>query len=226
MIELSSLSKAYGTFCAVDGISVTLPRGSTTVIQGPSGSGKSTLLRLIAGLERPSEGEIRIDGELVSTPSWVRPPGERNVGLVFQETALWPHLTLARNVAFGLLGRPKDEVARRVQEILEAMELSALKARYPSQLSGGEARRVAIARTLVVNPAYLLLDEPLTHLQLELKLRLLRGIRKQAEVRGVTLVYVSHDIEEARRLGGRKLRMTGGRLLGDGLPERGSDGDN
>jgi iron(III) transport system ATP-binding protein len=215
MIELRGVSKHYGPVCALDAVTVTLPRGSTTVIHGPSGSGKTTLLRLIAGLERPSEGMIHIDGELASTPAQARPPQERSVGLVFQDAALWPHLTVAQNVAFGLLGRPRREIARRVGEMLSAMDLSGFEKRYPSQLSGGEARRVAIARTLVVNPRYLLLDEPLTHLQPELKLRLLEGIRTQAAARDVTLVYVSHDLEEGRRLGGRRLKMVGGRLASD-----------
>lgn len=213
MIELLGVSKHYGPICALDSVTLTLNRGSTTVVHGPSGSGKTTLLRLIAGLERPSEGEIHIDGELASTPARVHPPQERNVGLVFQDAALWPHLTVAQNVAFGLLGRPKQEIARRVDEVLAAMDLAGLEKRYPNQLSGGEARRVAIARTLVVNPRYLLLDEPLTHLQPELKLRLLEGIRTQTAARDITLVYVSHDLKEGRRLGGRRLRMVGGRLV-------------
>jgi iron(III) transport system ATP-binding protein len=185
------------------------------LINGPSGSGKTTLLRLIAGLERPSSGEIFIDGELASTPSWVRRPQERNVGLVFQDTALWPHLTVAQNVAFGLLGQPRQEIARRVDEMLSEMDLTGFGKRYPNQLSGGEARRVAIARTLIVGPRYLLLDEPLTHLQPALKLRLLEGIREQASSRDVTLLYVSHDLEEGSRLGGRMLKMVDGRIVSD-----------
>jgi len=215
MIELLGVSKHYGPVCALDSVSLTLPRGTTTVINGPSGSGKTTLLRLIAGLERPSSGEIHIDGELVSTPAWVRPPQERNVGLVFQDAALWPHLTVAQNVGFGLLGRPRQDIARRVDKMLSAMDLTGFEKRYPNQLSGGEARRVAIARTLIVNPRYLLLDEPLIHLQSALKLRLLEGIREQASARDVTLLYVSHDLEEGRRLGGRLLEMTSGRIISD-----------
>lgn len=220
MIELREVSKHYGPVCALDSVSLTLPRGSTTVINGPSGSGKTTLLRLIAGLERPSDGEIHIARALASTSEWVCPPQERNVGLVFQHAALWPHLTVAQNVGFGLLGRPRQEIARRVDEMLSAMDLIGFEKRYPNQLSGGEARRVAIARTLIVNPRYLLLDEPLTHLQPELKLRLLAGIRDQAAARDVTLVYVTHDLEEGRRLGGRTLEMVGGRLVSDTGPEQ------
>ena len=215
MIELLGISKHYGPVCALDSVSLTLPRGSTTVIHGPSGSGKTTLLRLIAGLERPSEGQIHIRGELASTPARVRPPQERNVGLVFQDAALWPHLSVAQNVAFGLLGQPRQEIDRRVGEMLSAMDLNGFEKRYPNQLSGGEARRVAIARTLIVDPRYLLLDEPLTHLQPALKMRLLECIRHQAAARDVTLVYVSHDLEEARRLGGRKLKMVGGHVVSD-----------
>jgi iron(III) transport system ATP-binding protein len=215
MIELVGVSKHYGSACGLDSVSLTLPRGSTTVISGPSGSGKTTLLRLIAGLERPSEGEIHIDGALASKPAWVRPPQERNVGLVFQDAALWPHLTVTQNVAFGLLGQPRQEIARRVERMLSAMDLTGFEKRYPNQLSGGEARRVAIARTLIVNPRYLLLDEPLIHLQPALKLRLLEGIREQASARDITLLYVSHDLEEGRRLGGRMLKMAGGCIIPD-----------
>lgn len=222
MIELRGVSKHYGQVCALETVTVTLPRGSRTVIHGPSGSGKTTLLRLIAGLERPSEGEIHIDGERASTPARVRPPQERNVGLVFQDAALWPHLTVAQNVAFGLLGRPRREIAHRVDEMLSAMDLTGFEGRYPNQLSGGEARRVAIARTLIINPRYLLLDEPLTHLQPALRLRLLEGIRAQAAARDVTLVYVSHDLEEGRRLEGRRLKMVGGRVVSDTGPGRAS----
>ncbi|MBN1246060.1 MAG: ABC transporter ATP-binding protein [Anaerolineae bacterium] len=197
---------------AVDGVSLELPAGSTTVIYGPSGSGKTTLLRLIAGLERPDAGEILIAGALASTPGWVLPPHQRGVGFVFQDPALWPHLTVAQNVAFGLRSRPRREIAALVDEVLASMELEGLQRRYPNQLSGGQARRVAIARTLVVNPRCLLLDEPLTHLQPDLALQVLEEIRAQVTARSMTLLYVTHSVGEAARLGGRHLRMVNGQI--------------
>lgn len=224
MIALRAVSKAYRpdgrdrwasaaeAVHAVDNVSLALPPGSTTVIHGPSGSGKTTLLRLIAGLERLDAGEITISGEVASTPEWTLPPNERGVGFVFQDPALWPHLTVAQNVAFGLLGRPKQEVAALVDEVLVSMELDGHQRRYPNQLSGGQARRVAIARTLIVNPRCLLLDEPLTHLQPDLKSRLLRAILAQVAARSITMVYVTHSVDEVERLGGRHLRMVEGRI--------------
>ena len=223
MITLTAVSKHFGQIherrpgpegraVAVQDISLTLAEGSITVIQGPSGSGKTTLLRLIAGLERPSAGEIRIDGEIASTPTWVLPPCQRDIGFVFQDPALWPHLTVAQNIGFGLLGHPKQEIARRVDEIMTGMDLASLQGRYPNQLSGGQARRVAIARTLVVNPRCLLLDEPLTHLHPELKDQILAMIRDQIAARSITLLYVTHNVDEAAYWEGRRLRMVGGRL--------------
>jgi iron(III) transport system ATP-binding protein len=223
MIVLEDVSKDYGPVQAVDAVSLTLPRASTTVVYGPSGSGKTTLLRLIAGLERPSAGEIHLDGERASTPAWILPPPQRAVGFVFQDSALWPHLTVAQNIAFGLLGQPRADVARRVEEMLAVMDLTGLGRRYPNQLSGGQARRVAIARTLVVKPRYLLLDEPLIHLQPDLRTRLLQTIREHVIDEGITLVYVSHHSEEAARLGGRRLKMVGGRLILDAQPDPPTD---
>lgn len=224
MITLTAVSKHFGptrdrrdrpedrTVAAVQDVSLTLTESSITVIQGPSGSGKTTLLRLIAGLECPSAGEIRVDGEIVSTPDWILPPHQRDMGFVFQDPALWPHLTVAQNIGFGLLGLPKQEIAQRVADVLTSMDLAGLQRRYPNQLSGGQARRVAIARTLVVNPRCLLLDEPLTHLQPELKAQLLAVIRDHVAARAMTLLYVTHSVDEAAYLGGARFQMVDGHL--------------
>jgi len=212
VIVLHHLSKRYGAVEALKPTSLVLPAGSITVLQGPSGSGKTTLLRLIAGLERPSTGEIRLAGSLAGSPTWSQPPHSRDTGFVFQNPALWPHLTVAQNVAFGLLGLPKREITQRVGDILAAMELNGLEKRYPSQISGGEARRTAIARTLVTRPRRLLLDEPLTHLQDELKLHLLDLILDQVRDLASTLLYVTHDAEETRRIGGTLLTLVDGQL--------------
>ena len=161
---------------------------------------------------RPSTGEIHLGGNLAGNPTWLQPPHSRDIGFVFQNPALWPHLTVAQNVAFGLLGLPKREIIQRIGDILARMELDGLEKRYPSQVSGGEARRTAIARTLVTRPRRLLLDEPLTHLQDELKLHLLDLILAQVQHQESTLLYVTHSSEETRRIGGTLLTLVDGQL--------------
>jgi len=205
MIALHHLSKRYGAVQALKPTSLVLPAGSRTVLQGPSGSGKTTLLRLIAGLERPSTGEIHLGGDLAGNPAWLQPPHSRDIGFVFQNPALWPHLTVAQNVAFGLLGRPKREIAQRVGDILATMELDGLEKRYPSQISGGEARRTAIARTLVTRPRRLLLDEPFGALDALTRERLNLELLQVWEASRKTVVMVTHDIREAVLLSDRVL---------------------
>jgi len=215
MISIRGIQKRFGAVLALDQVTLELPAGSVTTILGPSGSGKSTLLRLIAGLELPTQGEIHLDGQLASTPQWVRPPNQRGVGFVFQQPALWPHLTVAQNVSFGLLGRPRREIADQVADMLGVMGLTGLENRYPSQLSGGQARRVSLARTLITQPHRLLLDEPLTHLDPELKDQLLSLILETAARQALTLVYVTHQAEEAAHLNGRVLTLQNGQLQSD-----------
>ena len=210
MIALRNLEKRYGHVQALGPVSLEIPAGTTTVIQGPSGSGKTTLLRLIAGLERPSNGEIHIGGALAGSPDHMQPPHDRGVGFVFQTPSLWPHMTVAQNVAFGLLGRPRSEIRERVGRILAHMALDRLSRRYPNQISGGQARRVAIARTLVTRPRRLLLDEPLTHLEDELKVRVIELILSIAGEEASTLVYVTHSPSEARDIGGTLLKLVDG----------------
>ena len=218
MISIQTLEKRYGTVAALDRVSLELPAGSVTAILGPSGSGKTTLLRLIAGLEIPDGGQIELGGELASQAGWAASPNRRNIGFCFQTPSLWPHMTVAQNVNFGLLGRPRREIRERVAAMLEAMELEELGRRYPAQLSGGQARRVSIARTLVTEPQRLLLDEPLTHLDPTLKEKLLRFIVASSAEREATLLLVTHDEEEARQLNGRVLRLVAGRLAEEGAP--------
>lgn len=209
MITLRNVFKWFGPVLALDDLSLDLTPGSTTIIHGPSGGGKTTLLRLIAGLELPSRGRIEIGGEPASRPEWALPPNRRGVGFCFQTAALWPHLTVAGNVAFGL---PRSEASARTAEILTALELTGLERRYPSQLSGGQARRVSIARTLVTRPQRLLLDEPLTHIESELKGRLLDLIVDRVSQWGGTLIYVTHQQDELDTLSGRVIRIQAGRL--------------
>lgn len=213
MIALRQVAKSYGPVTALDDVSLEISSGDTLVIQGPSGSGKTTLLRLIAGLEIPTQGQIHIAGELVSSPSGVTPAYKRGIGFVFQRSALWPHMTVTQNIRFAMSSMSKPQAAERLEQLLEQMALKELAYRYPSQLSGGEARRVALARALAANPNILLLDEPLTSLDPDLKERLLGLIRGHVKTRGATLLYVTHIADEAGQVGGRLVHMQAGRVV-------------
>ncbi len=213
MIKVDGLSKRFGEVIALRDISLELLPGTVTAIHGPSGSGKTTLLRLIAGLEAPTTGTIHIGGVLASTPSAVTAPHHRGVGFVFQEAALWPHMTVYQNVAFGLLGLPRGEVKARVAEMLAQLDMDDLARRYPGELSGGQARRVSLARTLVTDPPRLLLDEPLTHIHPEMRSEILKLIAQLAADRGTTVVYVTHELAEVARLGGSLIRMEEGAIV-------------
>ena len=206
MIELRDMTKHFGDTVALEGVSMTLARGESLSVLGPSGSGKTTLLRLIAGLEMPDRGQVLLGDEVVSRPGWVMPPHLRGMGFVFQQPALWPHMTVARNVAFGL-GGPADA---RLDEVLEQAGLTALRDRLPGELSGGEARRVALARALAPQPNWLLLDEPLTNLDAEAKDEMLDLIGAVARDTGAGLIYVTHDETEATLIATRIVRLRDG----------------
>jgi iron(III) transport system ATP-binding protein len=212
MIRVSNITKRFGVTAVLDNVSFEVEDAGTFAISGPSGSGKTTLLRLIAGLEKPDGGQILLGGELVSTPEWTIAPHLRHIGFVFQSPALWPHMTVARHVAFGLVGITKKEADERVSEVLADVDLTHLTGRYPSKLSGGEKRRVALARAVAARPRYLLMDEPLTNLDPRLKERLLTVIMKTQKETGACLVYVTHDETEARAVAGRHLVITAGRI--------------
>ncbi len=213
MISLHHVTKCYGPVNALDDISLEFSPGERVVIQGPSGSGKTTLLRLIAGLETPTRGQIYLAGEQVSSPSSVTPAYTRSIGFVFQRSALWPHMTVMQNIHFVMNGIPKPQAAELLEQLLEQMVLKELANRYPSQLSGGEARRVALARALAADPNILLLDEPLTSLDPDLKERLLRVIHGYAKKTNATLLYVTHLLDEAGQVGGRLIYMQDGRVV-------------
>jgi len=209
-LQLAGISVAYGKRAVVEDFSLSLPRGTVGCLLGPSGCGKTTVLRAIAGFEPVSAGEIRLDGELVSSPQRQLPPEQRRIGMVFQDHALFPHLTVAANVAFGLRGVP--DAAQRVQQMLDTVGLGGAGSRYPHQLSGGQQQRVALARALAPSPRLLLLDEPFSNLDIELRERLggeLRGLLKTA---GTTALLVTHDQHEAFAIADEIGIMSGGRI--------------
>jgi iron(III) transport system ATP-binding protein len=217
MIELENLTKTFGSHRAVDRVTLRIPDREQLGILGPSGSGKTTLLRLIAGLEVPDSGSIRMDGRLVSSPDCMVPPSERSIGFVFQNAALWPHMTVAGNIRFGLSDLPKKEQDERTRFLMERVGILPLAGRYPQEISGGEARRVALARALAPKPRILLLDEPLTNLDRSLREGLLLLIRETVQETGSSMVYVTHDEEEAEFLARTRIRFDRGRICSSGV---------
>lgn len=196
-ITVRNLAKAYGLHSVLKNLSFALPAGESLVLQGPSGCGKSTLLRLLAGLEVPDAGEIIFDGRMVSGPAYIEPPWLRGIGLVFQAPTLWPHMTVAENVTYPIMNWPRDKREARLAELLNCLEIEDKKKSYPDEISGGQARRVALARAFAARPRFMLLDEPLTNLNRELKLNLLDYIKSETARNKTTLVFVTHDSEEA-----------------------------
>jgi sulfate/thiosulfate transport system ATP-binding protein len=220
-IQVSSLSKRFGSFAALDDVSFTVQQGELLALLGPSGSGKTTLLRIIAGLERADSGSVLFDGDDAAR----RDPRERGVGFVFQHYALFRHMTVFENVAFGLRVRPRAErpeeadIRRRVTDLLALVQLDYLGSRYPSQLSGGQRQRVALARALAVEPRVLLLDEPFGALDAKVRQELRSWLRRlHAEIH-LTSVFVTHDQEEALELANRVVVMNEGRIEQDGTPD-------
>jgi sulfate transport system ATP-binding protein len=215
-ITVRQVTKRFGSFVALDGISVAIPSGSLTALLGPSGSGKSTLLRVIAGLELPDEGEVNILGEDATD----LPPQKRGVGMVFQHYAAFKHMTVFDNVAFGLRIRkcPKAEVRARVTELLHLVQLEGLQDRYPAQLSGGQRQRMALARALAVEPKVLLLDEPFGALDARVRKELRAWLRRLHDDVQVTTVLVTHDQEEAMEVADRVVLMNEGRIEQLGQP--------
>jgi sulfate/thiosulfate transport system ATP-binding protein len=220
-IRVSGVTKRFGAFTAVDGVNVEVAGGELVALLGPSGSGKTTLLRLIAGLEIPDAGAIYF-GEKDAT---LRPAQRRRVGFVFQHYALFRHMTVAENVAFGLRVKPRRkrpgnaEIKARVRELLEMVHLGMLADRYPSQLSGGQRQRVALARALAVRPKVLLLDEPFGALDARVRQDLRRALRKLHHQLGVTTIFVTHDQEEALELADRVVLMNRGAIEQVGTPQ-------
>jgi iron(III) transport system ATP-binding protein len=215
LIVFNSVSKAYSGNTVVHDFSLSVERGQRVAILGPSGCGKTTLLRLLAGFIAPDSGNISIDGEVVAASGQIlKTPEQRHLGMVFQDLALWPHLTVEGNLEFGLKAQriPKRQRTARITEILELVEMNPYRRSHPAQLSGGQQQRVALARALVLRPKALLMDEPLSNLDEELNQRLRHELLRLHEQLGFTLLYVTHDRGEATEIGTRIVRMRQGRI--------------
>jgi len=216
MIRLEGVTKRFGDVVAVDDTSLCVDRGEVVALLGPSGCGKTTLLRLVAGFERPDAGTVEVAGRIVAgAGSWV-PPEQRRVGMVFQDYALFPHLTVAQNVAFGLARR---ERAARVPSLLSVVRLDGLGRRYPHELSGGQQQRVALARALAPAPELVLLDEPWSNVDPSLRESLRGEVTEIIRPLGVTVVLVTHDREEAFSLADRIALMRDGKIVQEGTSE-------
>ena len=215
-IAVRGLTKRFGTFCALDDVSLDVPGGGLVALLGPSGSGKTTLLRILAGLEHPDRGSATIDGVDLASQS----ARQRNVGLVFQHYALFRHLDVFENIAFALRvrNRPKDEVDARVRELLKLIQLESLERRLPSQLSGGQRQRVALARALAARPRVLLLDEPFGALDAQVRAELRGWLRRLHDEIQLTTVFVTHDQDEAFEVADRVVVMNRGKIEQVGTP--------
>jgi putative spermidine/putrescine transport system ATP-binding protein len=220
-LSLQGVTKAYGRALAVAGVTLEVAKGECIALLGPSGCGKTTTLRLVAGFLAPDSGRILLAGRDITRD----PPNRRNIGMVFQAYALFPHLSAAGNVGFGLemRGVPRAEAARRVADALDMVGLSAMAERYPSQLSGGQQQRVALARALVIEPDLLLLDEPLSNLDAGLRAEMRAEIAALRRRLGITTLFVTHDQHEAMALADRIAVMSAGRVVELGPPQRLSD---
>ena len=220
-IEIGGLSKVFGSgtaaFRALDGVNLSIRRGEFFTLLGPSGCGKTTLLRLIAGFEQPSAGTLRIGGQEVAGLG----PNRRPVNTVFQNYALFPHMSVAENIGFGLrmLGRPRAEVTATTADMLRLVRMEALADRRPAEISGGQQQRVALARALAPRPRVLLLDEPLSALDLKLRKEMQTELKRLQAETGITFVFVTHDQEEALTMSDRIAVMSAGRILQTGTPE-------
>jgi ABC-type Fe3+/spermidine/putrescine transport system ATPase subunit len=213
-LRLVGVSKRYRDHAALVDVSMEIAAGQSVVILGPSGCGKTTLLRVVAGLTRPDSGEISLDGRVVSATGTFVPPHDRRLGFVFQDLALWPHLTVRKNLEFVIraVNLPRSERENRATQTLRLVQIEQLSARYPHELSGGEQQRVALARALVGEARLLLLDEPLSSLDADLRQTLRAELRQLQQNLGLTTIYVTHDRDDAVVLGDRVIEMRAGRI--------------
>ncbi|MFC4418696.1 ABC transporter ATP-binding protein [Cupriavidus pampae] len=213
VVEVDRIMHGFGRHTVIDGLSFSLARGTIACLLGPSGCGKTTVLRAIAGFEPLRAGQIRIDGQVVSSASGGLPPEQRRIGMVFQDYALFPHLDVAANVGFGLIGEDRGARAARVREMLALVGLHDAGGRYPHELSGGQQQRVALARALAPRPALLLLDEPFSNLDVDLRERLGQEVREILRTQGTTAILVTHDQHEAFAMADEIGVMHGGKIV-------------
>ena len=216
-LELRDIRKKYGEFTAVDGVSLKVPKGQFVCLLGPSGCGKTTTLRCIAGLEDPDDGDVLIAGKGVTRD----PPWQRDIAMMFQDFALFPHMTVAKNVGFGLemLKQPRAKIAARVAQVLASFEISALADRKPGSLSGGQRQRVALARAMITEPRLLLLDEPIGALDYSLRETVMLELKLLQQRTGISFIWVTHDQNEAFSLGDLVVVMNNARIEQQGTPE-------
>ena len=215
-LELIDLTKTYGSLTAVDSISLTVATGELVAFLGPSGCGKTTTLRMVAGFVEPTGGIVRVQGRDITNLA----PNKRDMGMVFQSYALFPHMTVGRNIAFGLHARriPKSDIAPLVAAALDLVGLAGMDERYPRQLSGGQQQRVALARVLALRPKLLLFDEPLSNLDAKLRMQMRHEIRRLQKEVGITALFVTHDQEEAMTIADRIVVINKGRIEQAGAP--------
>lgn len=217
LIDIKNVVKKYGDFRAVDNVSITVNKGEFFTLLGPSGCGKTTLLRMIAGFNSIEEGEIYFDTDMINNI----PAHKRNIGMVFQNYAIFPHMSVYENVAYGLKARkvPKQEMAEKINEALTLAQIDNLKDRQPANMSGGQQQRVALARAIVIHPGLLLMDEPLSNLDAKLRVEMRTVIKELQRNLGITTIYVTHDQEEALAISDRIAVMNKGRVMQVGKPE-------
>jgi iron(III) transport system ATP-binding protein len=220
-VELRGLSKRFGSLAVVDDVSLRIDHGQLVCLLGPSGCGKTTTLRLVAGFLEPSDGEIHVGDRVVSSSLRTLPPEQRKMSMIFQSYALWPHMTVAENIVYGLRLRKidRDTIAKKLKTILETTKLESLAQRYPGELSGGQQQRVALARALIVEPETLLLDEPLSNLDANLREEMRFEIRRLHDQYRYTTVYVTHDQSEAMTTADLIAVMNAGKIDQLGTPE-------
>jgi ABC-type Fe3+/spermidine/putrescine transport system ATPase subunit len=227
MIELKNISFSYGEQKVLSDFSLTLNAGELTCLLGSSGCGKTTILRLTAGLEIQAEGSVYLNGKILSEAGRnIVPPHKRDIGFIFQDLALWPHFTVFKNIAFALQERKDPDVRRKVFNILEHFGISRLAEKYPHQLSGGQKQLVAISRSLVLNPKVLLMDEPLSNLDVQLKKKILEHIKSLKDSFNVTIIYVTHDHREAFAIADNIVVLNKGRIEATGTVEEIKRSDN
>jgi ABC-type Fe3+/spermidine/putrescine transport system ATPase subunit len=227
MIKLNNISHAYGDKTVLNDLTLNIEANQLSCLLGGSGCGKTTILRLIAGLEIPQRGEIYIDGKMVTKNNNILiPPHQRNAGFIFQDLALWPHFTVYKNIAFGLIERKEKKVKETVFEMLGFFGLQEHAQKYPHQLSGGQQQLVAIARSLVLKPEILLMDEPLANLDVKLKRKILDHIKKLKQNFDLTIIYVTHDHKEAFSIADKVVVLNEGDIVETGTVEKVKKSEN